>query len=125
MTPEAVFVGIYTILEPTPKRTHDVTSWQQWFLTCLRRATDGSQDALARVLDKARFWDRFAHASLSARQVTVLTWLPDGFEGKLTTSNWAKLAKCSQGTAYRGVLELVERGTLRKDSGGGRSLSYS
>lgn len=115
----------YTILERIQKETLDVTPWQQWFLTCLRRAIDGSQNALARVLGKARFWDRFAQASLSERQVKVLNRLLDGFEGKLTTSKWATLAKCSQDTAYRDVLDLVERGALRKDSGGGRSTSYS
>jgi Fic family protein len=77
------------------------------------------------VLEKARFWDRFAQASLSARQVKVLNRLLDGFEGKLTTSKWAKLAECSQDTAYRDIQDLVEQGALRKDLGGGRSTSYS
>jgi Fic family protein len=117
--------GYYAILERTQKGTLDVTAWQQWFLTCLHRAIDGSQDTLARVLEKARFWDRFAQASLSARQVKVLNRLLDGFEGKLTTSKWAKLTKCSQDTAYRDILDLVEQGALRKDFGGGRSTSYS
>jgi len=115
----------YTILERTQKRALDVTLWQEWFLTCLRRAIDGSQETLTRVLEKARFWDRFAQASLSARQVKVLNSLLDGFEGKLTTSKWAKLTKCSQDTAYRDILDLVERGALFKDASGGRSTSYS
>jgi Fic family protein len=115
----------YTTLERTQKGTPDITLWQEWFLSRLRRAIDGSQEPLARVLDKALFWDRFAQASLSARQVKVLNRLLDGFEGKLTTSKWAKLTKCSQDTAYRDILDLVERGALRKDHGGGRSTSYS
>jgi Fic family protein len=115
----------YAALERTQKGALDVTPWQEWFLTCLRRAIDGSQQTLARVLEKARFWDRFAQASLSARQVKVLHRLLDGFDGKLTTSKWAKLAKCSQDTAYRDILDLVERGALRKDASGGRSTSYS
>jgi Fic family protein len=115
----------YAALERTQKGTLDVTPWQEWFLTCLRRAIDGSHETLARVLEKARFWDRFAQASLNARQVKVLNRLLDGFEGKLTTSKWAKLAKCSQDTAYRDILDLVEQGALRKDFGGGRSTSYS
>src|SRR5260370_11216196 len=76
----------YTIVERTQKGALDVTPWQEWFLTCLRGAIDGSQETLARVLEKARFWDRFAQASLSARQVKVLNRLLEGFEGKLTTS---------------------------------------
>ena len=77
------------------------------------------------MLAKARFWERFAQASLNARQVKVLNRLLDGFEGKLTTSKWARLTKCSQDTAYRDILDLVERGALRRDPGGGRSTSYS
>lgn len=115
----------YTILERTQKGELDVTPWPEWFLTCLRRAIDGSQETLARVLEKARFWDRFAQASLNVRQVKVLNRLLDGFEGKLTASKWAQLAKCSQDTAYRDILDLVERGGLRRESGGGRSSCYS
>jgi Fic family protein len=115
----------YTALERTQKGALDITPWQEWFLSCLCRAIDGSRETLARVLDKARFWDRFAQASLNARQVRALNRLLDGVEGKLTTSKWAKLAKYSQDTAYRDILDLVERGALRKDPGGGRSTSYS
>jgi len=115
----------YTALERSQKGRLDITLWHEWFLTCLRRAIGGSQETLARVLEKARFWDRFAQASLSARQVKMLNRLLDGFKGKLTTSKWAKLAKCSQDTAYRDILQLVERGALRRDAAGGRSTSYS
>ena len=115
----------YITLERTQKGGLDVTSWQEWFLSCLHRAIEGSQDTLRSVLTKARFWERFAQQSLNARQVKVLNSLLDGFEGKLTTSKWAKLTKSSQDTAYRDILDLVERGALRKDSGGGRSTSYS
>jgi Fic family protein len=115
----------YIMLERTQKDGLDVTSWQEWFLSCLRRAIEGSQDTLNAVLTKARFWERFAQQSLNARQVKVLNRLLDDFEGKLTTSKWAKLTKSSQDTAYRDILDLVERGALRKDTGGGRSTSYS
>jgi Fic family protein len=102
-----------------------VTPWQEWFLSCRHGAIEGSQDTLGAVLEKAHFWERFAQQSLSARQVKLLNRLLDGFEGKLTTSKYAKLTKCSQDTAYRDILDLVERGALRKDAGGGRSTSYS
>jgi Fic family protein len=115
----------YIMLERAQKDGLDVTSWQEWFLSCLRRAIEGSQDTLNAVLTKARFWERFAQQSLNARQVKVLNRLLDDFEGKLTTSKWAKLTKSSQDTAYRDILDLVERGALRKDTGGGRSTSYS
>ncbi len=115
----------YTTLERTQKGGLDITPWQDWFLQCLRRAIEGSPDTLGAVLEKARFWERFAQESLNERQIKVLNRLLDGFEGKLTTSKWAKLTKCSQDTAYRDILDLVERGALQKDAGGGRSTSYS
>ncbi|MGH6621168.1 MAG: DUF4172 domain-containing protein, partial [Alphaproteobacteria bacterium] len=73
---------------------------------------------------KARFWERFATAPLNERQIKMLNRMLDGFEGKLTSSKWAKLTKCSQDTAYRDILDLVERGVLKKSSAGGRSTSY-
>jgi len=115
----------YTALERTHKAALDVTPWQEWFLSCLHRAIEGSRDTLDSVLRKARFWERFAQQPLNARQVKLLNALLGGFEGKLTTSKYAKLTKCSQDTAYRDILDLVERGALGKDLGGGRSTSYS
>jgi Fic family protein len=91
----------------------------------LRRAIEGAQRTLGTVLEKAHFWERFAQQSLNARQVKVLNRLLDGFEGKLTTSKWAKLTRTSQDTAYRDILDLVKRGALQRDPAGGRSASYS
>ena len=115
----------YTTLELTQKGESDVTRWQTWFLTCLLRAIEGAQETLSAVLRKARFWERFAKEPLNERQIELLNRLLDGIEGKLTTSKWAKLANCSQDTAYRDILDLVKRGALKKDPGGGRSTSYS
>lgn len=115
----------YTMLERSQKATLDITVWQEWFLHCLQRAIEASQDTLREVLQKANFWKRFAQQPLNARQLKVLNRLLDGFEGNLTTSKWAKLTKSSQDTAHRDILDLVERGALQKDSGGGRSTSYS
>lgn len=114
----------YDALETAQKGTTDVTEWLEWFLGCLTRAIDGAQDTLGSVLFKARFWERFATAPLNERQIKVLNRMLDGFEGKLTSSKWAKLTKCSQDTAYRDILDLVERGVFRKSSAGGRSTSY-
>ncbi len=117
--------GYYDILETTQKNELDVTQWQDWFLTCLLSAIKGAQETLATVLDKARCWERFAKQPLNERQIKILNRLLDGFDGKLTTSKWAKIAKCSQDTAYRDILNLIELGILQKDAGGGRSTSYS
>jgi Fic family protein len=115
----------YTTLEWTQKGEMDVTRWQTWFLNCLLGAVEGAQDTLGSVLRKARFWERFAKEPLNERQIKLLNRLLDGIEGKLTTTKWATLAKCSQDTAHRDILDLVRRGALKKDPGGGRSTSYS
>lgn len=115
----------YNTLEWTQKSELDVTRWQDWFLNCLLGAIEGAQETLSAVLQKARFWERFAKEPLNERQIKIMNRLLDGFEGKLTTSKWAKIAKCSQDTAYRDILDLIDRGALQKDLGGGRSTSYS
>jgi Fic family protein len=114
----------YDILEATQKGTMDVTPWMDWFLACLGRAIDGAQTALSGVLAKARFWERIQGVPLNDRQQLVLNRLLNGFEGKLTTSKYAKLAKCSQDTALRDILPLVDSGILVRSSAGGRSTSY-
>jgi Fic family protein len=115
----------YDILERAQKATLDVTPWMDWFLACLGRAIDGAQATLGNVLSKARFWEVVGESPLNTRQRLVLNRLLDGFEGKLTTLKWAKLAKCSHDTALRDILPLVERGILVRNLEGGRSTSYS
>ena len=115
----------YDILERTQKGDLDITPWLQWFLGCLSRAIDGAQSTVAAVLQKGKFWESVATIPLNERQRSVLNRLLDGFEGKLTSTKWAKLAKCSQDTASRDIKDLIERGILIKDSAGGRSTSYS
>jgi Fic family protein len=115
----------YDCLEHTQKGTMDVTDWMNWFLECLGRAIEGAQKTLAGVLAKARFWERVATVSLNSRQRLVLNQVLDGLEGKLTTSKWAKLAKCSQDTAARDIQILVELGVLCRNPAGGRSTSYA
>ena len=81
----------YNILEQTQKGTMDVTKWMDWFLGCLSRTIDGAQNILAAVLAKARFWESIQGIPLNERQILVLNHLLEGFEGKLTTSKYAKL----------------------------------
>lgn len=115
----------YDVLERTQKGALDVTPWMRWFLDCLDRAFDGAGATPAAVLGKARFWEAQAGQPFNERQRKVINRLLDGFEGKLTSSRWAKLAKCSQDTAGRDINDLVKRGILTKDPAGGRSTSYS
>ncbi|MEQ1884833.1 MAG: Fic family protein [Bryobacteraceae bacterium] len=115
----------YDILERTQKGTMDVTPWMEWFLGCMGRAIDGASETLGAVLDKKQFWDRFKDVKLNDRQMRVVNRLVDGFEGNLTTSKYAALAKCSQDTAHRDIMELIERHVLVQNAKGGRSTSYS
>jgi Fic family protein len=115
----------YDILETTQKGDLDVTPWMQWFLGCLDRAFDGAEQTLAGVFRKAGFWNRYATAPLNARQRDMLNRLLDGFEGKLTSTKWALIEKCSPDTALRDIADLVQQGLLKKNEGGGRSTSYS
>ena len=115
----------YHILERTQKSLLDVTEWMSWFLGCLDRAIAGTECALSAVFKKERFWKIYAAVSINERQRLMLNKLFDGFEGKLTSTKWAVLAKCSQDTAQRDILDLIDHGIMVKDSGGGRSTSYS
>ena len=115
----------YDMLESTQKGDLNVTPWLEWFLGCLDRAFSGAETILAAVLEKADFWKRHATARINERQRDMLNRLLDGFEGKLTSSRWAKIEKCSPDTALRDIQNLVDQGILAKDEGGGRSTSYS
>jgi Fic family protein len=115
----------YDILEETQKDGTDITPWLKWFLDCLGRAIDGAGTLLGSVLAKARFWESLGQSPLNERQRQVLNRLLDGFEGKLTTTKWAKLTKQSQDTATRDIQDLVERGILVRSAEGGRSTSYA
>ncbi len=114
----------YDMLERTQKGTMDVTEWLAWFLATLHRAVDQAHHTLDAVLTKARFWQRWATVPMNERQLKVLGRLLEGFEGKLTSSKWAALAKCSPDTALRDINDLLARGVLRKTEGGGRSTGY-
>ncbi|MBI2346384.1 MAG: Fic family protein, partial [Deltaproteobacteria bacterium] len=115
----------YDILEATQRGYLDITLWLDWFLNCLDRAFEGAETILAGVMKKARFWEEQRSQSLNDRQRLVINRLLDGFDGKLTSSKWAKLAKCSQDTALRDIDDLVARHILAKDPARGRSTSYA
>lgn len=115
----------YDTLEATQKGGLDITDWLAWFLDCLDRALSGSESIVGNVLRKARFWETLPSDQLNERQRKVLNRLLDGFEGNLTSSKWAALTKSSQDTAGRDIDDLLKRGVLVKNPGGGRSTSYS
>lgn len=114
----------YEMLEQTQKGSLDVTEWLLWFLESLQRAVMQAHSSLDAVLQRARFWQTYAGMAFNERQLKMLTRLLEGFEGKLTSSKWAAIAKCSPDTALRDINELMQRGILQKSPAGGRSTSY-
>jgi len=114
----------YDVLERTQKGSLDATDWLSWFLGCLLRAIEQAEGVVSEVLARARFWQRWAGTPMNARQIKLLNRLLDGFDGKLTSSKWAAIAKCSADTALRDISELMALGVLEKSASGGRSTSY-
>lgn len=114
----------YFILEQTQRGSTDITIWIQWFFGCLERAYESTEASLSRILQKAEFWKRNAAVNLNNRQHAIINKLLDGFEGKLTTTKYAKITKCSRDTALRDVTDLMDKGVLTKEEGLGKNTSY-
>jgi Fic family protein len=114
----------YEVLEKTQQGTLDITVWMEWFLQCLDRSLTATEQTLSGVLQKATFWEQHAKTLLNNRQVLLINKLLDGFEGKLNTSKWAIIAKCSPDTALRDIQDLMQKKILVKGLGGGRSTGY-
>ncbi|MEN6617971.1 MAG: Fic family protein [Rikenellaceae bacterium] len=114
----------YEILENTQKGNLDITDWIKWFLSCLINALKLTDTVLNRVLFKADFWNKHTKTVINERQKKLLSRILDGFEGKLTSSKWAKIAKCSKDTAIRDINDLINKDILQKEEAGGRSTNY-
>lgn len=114
----------YEVLQKTQFSDGDITQWLVWYLTCLYRALQATESTFQKVLYKANFWNKHEYTEFNARQRLMLNKLLDGFNGKLTSSKWAKIVKSSQDTALRDINDLIEKGILRKEVGGGRSTNY-
>jgi Fic family protein len=114
----------YEILQKEQHSSGEITNWLEWFLNCLFRALENTEETLQRVLKKADFWDKHKETILNSRQRLILNKLFDGFDGKLKSSKWAKIAKCSADTALRDIKDLIEKGILKQEEPGGRSTNY-
>ena len=114
----------YEILQKVQHSNGDITEWLLWFLNCLYKAIISTEDTVQKILYKAEFWDKNKETILNSRQRMMLNKLFDGFIGKLNTSKWAKISKCSQDTALRDILDLIGKGILIKSEDGGRSTNY-
>lgn len=114
----------YEVLERTQKGNLDITEWMLWFFDCLAKAIDRASRSIEPTLQKAAYWDTHRDVDINERQRKVVNRLWDGFDGKLTTSKWAKICHCSQDTALRDINDLISKGMLRSSGEGGRSTSY-
>jgi Fic family protein len=114
----------YAILEKNQKGNLDITEWLIWYLNCLDNALNATDTILKRVLNKTNFWDKHTESSINERQRLMINKLFDGFDGKLNSSKWAKMTKCSADTALRDIQDLITKNILEKDTAGGRSTNY-
>lgn len=114
----------YKILENTQKGVLEITNWMNWFLNCLLKAIHSSDLVLNKVMFKHNFWKENSSKNLNLRQTKMMNALLDNFKGKLTTSKWAKINKCSQDSALRDIQDLIAKEILIKEASGGRSTNY-
>jgi Fic family protein len=114
----------YAMLQKVQHSKGDITEWMHWFLMCLKNSLLSSQESLDMVLKKHEFWKNHEHTELNERQRKMLNKLFENFDGKLKSSKWAKITKCSADTALRDIKDLMDKGILRQEQGGGRSTNY-
>ncbi|MCX6276798.1 MAG: Fic family protein [Bacteroidetes bacterium] len=114
----------YEVLQKVQHSSGDITEWLDWFLHCLKNAMLATENTTQKILSKAEFWKLHEHTPINERQRLILNKLFDGFEGKLQTSKWAKIAKTSTDTALRDIKDLVEKGILQQTNEGGRNANY-
>lgn len=114
----------YEILQKVQHSTGDITEWLDWFLNCLKNSLLSTEKTLQKILRKTEFWNVHEKTELNERQRLMLNKIFDGFDGKLKTSKWAKIAKCSPDTALRDIKDLIEKGILQQEQEGGRSTNY-
>lgn len=114
----------YKILQTVQHSNGDITEWLDWFLNCLYKTLLSTDETLKRVFEKSKFWDVHKETMLNSRQRIMINKLFDGFTGKLKTSKWAKITKCSSDTALRDIKDLIEKGILKQEELGGRSTNY-
>jgi len=115
----------YNILEQTQKGGLDITAWLSWFLDCLFNAMDHTETTLSAIINRTKFWEMNRNTALNSRQQYMVNSLLDDFFGNLTTSKWAKMTKSSPDTALRDIQDLIEKGILEKEPGGGRNTTYT
>ncbi len=114
----------YDMLQKVQHSSGDITDWIDWFLHCLKNALLATEYSLQKILRKTEFWKIHENTELNERQRLIINKLFDGLDGKLQSSKWAKIAKCSSDTALRDIKDLIEKGILQQEQRGGRSTNY-
>ena len=102
----------------------DITEWLLFFLNCMKSALLTAENTTEQIVRKAKFWAIHEPIPINERQRLIINKLFDGFEGKLQSSKWAKICKCSQDTAIRDIKDLIEKEILQREEGGGRNTNY-
>lgn len=114
----------YETLQRVQHSSGDLSDWLSWFLHCLKKSLVATEQTLQKIMRKNEFWQKHENSELNERQRLVLNKLFDGLDGKLKSSKWAKIAKCSPDTALRDIKDLMDKQILRQEQAGGRSTNY-
>ena len=112
----------YAALERTQKGSLDVTLWMEWFLICLGKAIDDARTGLDSVLAQGAGLGEIARRRAESRQTLIVDGA-HGFEGN-SPLQISALARCSQDTALRDIVQLIDSGILVREPAGGRSTGY-
>jgi len=115
----------YETLKTEQHSEGDITKWLVWFLTCLKHALLETEESMQNIVRKAAFWEKHKETSINERQRLMINKLFDDFFGKLSSSKWAKITKTSTDTALRDIKDLIEKGVLQQEEGGGRNANYT
>jgi Fic family protein len=114
----------YDILESTQKGNGDITKWLLWFLQCIEKSIDSAESSMNNILTRNIFWQKNSDLSFNTRQKDMINRLFTDFDGKLTSSKWAKITKCSADTALRDINDLIAKNISVQDEGSGKNIGY-
>ncbi len=114
----------YDILETVQKGNGDITIWLVWYVQTLLKAVETAGNHLSNTLHKTLYWNHFEGLHVSDRQRRVLNIFLDGYDAKISSHSWSKLAKCSSDTALRDLQDLAMKGMLVIDDPDAKRFSY-
>ncbi len=94
-----------------------INDWLDYFCRMVLNAQDRTQSMIDFLIEKAKFYHRFANL-LNERQSKVVERVfregTNGFTGGLSADNYMRISRAASSTATRDLQNLVERGAFIK-----------